>query len=166
LPDEWDRRRHGLFPTTEGARAAVAQTREASRANRRVRRNGNRDLVASQTRRAGALGTSAEVVDEIVRLLVEWERDGRDDVALGQQLRPAFATTLRAYGEALRSAGTRYAADEAAAVATADAVARLDEAVDELRGVVRAAQRSSERDYFVAGALIVNLARGADALHA
>jgi hypothetical protein len=174
LPDEWERRRHGLFPTIEGARAAVAKTREASRANRRVRRNGNRDRVASQTRRVGALGTSAEVVHEIVRLLVEWERDGCDDVPLGQQLRPAFATTLRAYAEALRSAGTGDAADEAAAgaaavavaVATADAVARLDEAVDELRGVVRAAQRSSGRDYFVAGALIVNLARGADALHA
>jgi hypothetical protein len=167
-PDEWERRRQELFPTVEGARAAVAQTREASRANLRVRYKRNEYWVASQTRRAGALGTSAEVVDEIVRLLVEWERDGRDEVALGQRLRPEFAATLRAFASALRAAVTRDVADRPAAGAArdeaADAVARLDRSVEELRDVVRTAQRSSEQDYFVAGALIVNLARGADAL--
>jgi hypothetical protein len=167
-PDEWERRRQQLFPTVEGARAAVAQTREASRANVRVRYKRNGYWLASQTRRAGALGTSAEVVDEIVRLLVEWERDGRDEVALGQRLRPEFAATLRAFATALRSAVTRDVADQAVAGAArdeaADAVARLDRSVEGLRGVVRTAQRSSEQDYFVAGALIVNLARGADAL--
>jgi hypothetical protein len=167
-PDEWERRRQQLFPTVEGARAAIAQTREASRANLRVRYKRNEYWVASQTRRAGALGTSAEVVDEIVRLLVEWERDGRDEVALGQRLRPEFAATLRAFASALRAAVTRDVADRPAAGAArdeaADAVARLDRSVEELRDVVRTAQRSSEQDYFVAGALIVNLARGADAL--
>jgi hypothetical protein len=167
-PDEWERRRQELFPTVEGARAAVAQTREASRANLRVRYKRNEYWVASQTRRAGALGTSAEVVDEIVRLLVEWERDGRDEVALGQRLRPEFAATLRAFASALRAAVTRDVADRPAAGAArdeaADAVARLDRSVEELRDVVRTAQRSSGQDYFVAGALIVNLARGADAL--
>lgn len=167
-PDEWEHRRHQLFPTIEGARAAVAQTREASRANLRVRHNGNEYWVASQTRRAGALGTSAEAVDEIVRLLVEWERDGRDDVALGRQLRPTFAATLRAFASALRAAETREAADAAeagtAAQEAADAVRGLDDALDTLRDQVRETRRSSDQDYFVAGALIVNLARGADAL--
>jgi hypothetical protein len=165
-PGEWEHRRHQLYPTIERARAAVARTREASRANLRVRNNGNAYWLASQTRRAGALGTSAEVVDEIVRLLVEWERDGRDDVALGRNLRPTFATTLRAFASALRAGETREAADAAgnAAQEAADAVRRLDESLDELSDQVRAARRSTERDYFVAGALIVNLARGADAL--
>lgn len=167
-PDEWERRRQQLFPTVEGARAALAQTREASRANLRVRYKRNEYWVASQTRRAGALGTSAEVVDEIVRLLVEWERDGREEVALGQRLRPEFSAALRAFAAALRAAVTRDVADRAAAGAArdeaADAVARLDRSVEGLRDAVRTAQRSSEQDYFVAGALIVNLARGADAL--
>lgn len=164
-PDEWERRRRQLVPTVESARDAVARTREASRANVRVRYNGNEHWVASQTRRAGSLGTAAEVVDETVRLLVEWEREGRDDVALGEQLRPDFAGTLRAYAEALRAAVTRDAADEqAAATEAAEAVTRLDESIEHLRDAVRAARRSSEYDYLVAGALVLQLARGADAL--
>lgn len=167
-PDAWEDRRHGLIPTIESARAAVGQMREASRANRKVRRTGYRDWVASQTRRAGALGTAAEVVDEVVRLLVEWERDGREDVALGRQLRPTFATTLRAFAAALRVAETQDAANGsdggAAAQAAADAVHRLDESLDELRTQVREARQTFEQDYFVAGALIIDLARGADAL--
>ncbi|MGI5187282.1 FUSC family protein [Promicromonospora sp. CA-289599] len=167
-PDEWEQRRQQLLPTVECARAAVARTREASRANLRVRYKRNEYWIASQTRRAGALGTSAEVVDEIVRLLVEWERDGRGEVALGQRLRPEFAATLRAFATALRAAVTRDVADQAAAGAArdeaADAVAGLDRSVERLRDVVRTAQRSSEQTYLVAGALIVDLARGADAL--
>lgn len=167
-PDAWEGRRHGLIPTIESARAAVGQMREASRANRKVRRTGYRDWVASQTRRAGALGTSAEVVDEIVRLLVEWERDGRDDVALGRRLRPAFARTLRAFAAALRVAETHDAANGPqggdAARAAADAVHRLDESLGELRRQVREVRRTSDEDYFVAGALVLGLGRGADAL--
>jgi uncharacterized membrane protein YgaE (UPF0421/DUF939 family) len=171
-PDAWEDRRHGLISTIESARAAVGQMREASRANRKVRRTGYRDWVASQTRRAGALGTSAEVVDEIVGLLVEWERDGRDDLALGRQLRPTFAATLRAFATALQAAETRdsdlrdAAAPGARSTAqeAADAVRRLDESLDDLRHQVREARRNSEQDYFVAGALVLGLARGADAL--
>ncbi|GAB2471872.1 hypothetical protein GCM10027063_10610 [Promicromonospora xylanilytica] len=164
-PDEWERRRRQLVPTVERARDAVARTREASRANVRVRYNRNEHWVASQTRRAGSLGTAAEVVDETVRLLVEWEREGRDDVALGEQLRPDFAGSLRAYAEALRAAVPRDAADEqAAATEAAEAVTRLDESIEHLRDAVRTARRSSEYDYLVAGALVLQLARGADAL--
>jgi uncharacterized membrane protein YgaE (UPF0421/DUF939 family) len=167
-PDAWEDRRHGLIPTIESARTAVGQMREASRANRKVRRTGYRDWVASQTRRAGALGTAAEVVDAIVRLLVEWERDGREDVALGRQLRPTFATTLRAFAAALRAAETQDVANGsdggAAAQQAADAVRRFDESLRELRNHVREARRTSEEDYFVAGSLIIDLARGADAL--
>jgi hypothetical protein len=167
-PDEWERRRQQLFPTAEAARAAVAQTREASRANLRTRYNGNGYWVASQTRRAGALSTSAEVVDEIVRLLVDWERDGLDDVALGEELRPELADTLRVFAAALRAAETQETATEsaagAAAAEAAAAVSRLEESVEELRKAVREARGSTQHDYFVAGALVIYLARGADAL--
>ncbi|GAA4718001.1 Uncharacterized membrane protein YgaE, UPF0421/DUF939 family [Promicromonospora umidemergens] len=161
--DEWERRRQGLYPTIESARAAVAQTREASRANRRARRN--KGWMASQTRRAGALGTSAEVVEEIVRLLVVWESEGLNDLALGQQLRPELAGTLRAFASAVHSAQVRDKEGDPEAGAAADAVRRLDESLEEFREAVREAQRSSQYDYFVAGALIINLDRGADALH-
>ncbi|GAB3769015.1 aromatic acid exporter family protein [Microlunatus parietis] len=148
-PEEWERRRRRLIPVIESARAAVARSREASRANRRLQRN--RDRVAAQVRRSAALQTAAEAVDEIVRLLVDWESSGRDDLALGRRLRPAFAATLRHLAAALHSAD-------------APSVARLDRSLHELRDVVRDTQRSSEQDHFVAGALIVTLKRAADAL--
>lgn len=162
-PDEWERRRQQLLPTVEGARAAVAQSREASRANLRVRSSGNQHLLASQARRAGALGTAAEAVDNIVRLLVEWERDGRDELALGEHLRPDVAATLRSVASALRAAETQNAAGEPAKEAT-EAVDQLDESIGQLRAAVRAAQRSTQYDYFVAGALVINLSRAAAAL--
>ncbi|MDR7384711.1 FUSC family protein [Promicromonospora iranensis] len=169
-PDEWEQRRQQLFPIVESARAAVAQAREASRANVRVRYKRNGYWMASLMRRAGALSTAAEVVDEVVRLLVEWERHGRDDVALGKDLRPEFAGTLRAFACAVRAAETEDVGDDTAADAVgkeaADAVARLDRALEQLRAAVRAAQHSSQYDYFVAGALAVALGRGADALRA
>jgi hypothetical protein len=99
-----------------------------------------------------------------VRLLVVWEREGLNDLALGQQLRPELASTLRAFASALRSAQVRDMEDERQAGAAAAAVRALDESLDDLRQAVREAQRSSEYDYFVAGALIINLDRGADAL--
>lgn len=167
-PDEWERRRRQLSPTIETARTAVAQMHEAARVNRRARRSAYRDWAASQTRRSGALGTAAEVVDEIMRLLVEWERGGRDDLALGHRLRPVFATTLRAFATALRAAETRDAQSSSepgvAAQEAADAVRRLDDALAELRTQVRQTRRSSEQDHFVAGALVLDLARGAEAL--
>lgn len=147
-PEEWERRRQRLFPVIETARAAVGRSREASRANRRLPRH--QDWVAAQVRRSGALQTTAEVVDEVVRLLVDWESSQRDDLALGRRLRPAFAATLRHLAAALVSDGpTR---------------SRLHESLEELREVVRSAQRSSDQDHFVAGALIVTLQRAADVL--
>ncbi|MFC7624307.1 hypothetical protein [Microlunatus sp. GCM10028923] len=147
-PDAWERRRRRLFPVIESARAAVARSREAARANRRLPRNQER--VAAQLGRAAALQTAAEEVDETVRLLVHWEPSGRDDPALGRRLRPAFAAALRHLAAALRS--------------DPPDGARLHRSVDELREVVRDARRSSQQDHFVAGALIVTLSRAADAL--
>jgi len=65
-PEEWERRRRALWPTVEAARRAVARTAEARRGNVRARRHGER--VTMLTRRADVLVTSAQVVDELVRL--------------------------------------------------------------------------------------------------
>ena len=159
-PDEWERRRERLHPTIEAARSAVARTREASRGNPRARRHGDR--TRSQAHRAEVLGTSAGVLDEIVRLLVAWERTGRDDVALGPRLRPDVAAALRSFAAALRAP----APDGAGAVdgGTDGAVAEFRQAVDRLRAAVRAVRVRSESDHLVAGALVVVLSRSAEVL--
>ncbi|GAA1733757.1 hypothetical protein GCM10009809_31400 [Isoptericola hypogeus] len=155
-PDEWERRRRALDPTIEQARVALAQMREAARANRRARHDGDR--AARQDRRARELGTAAEVVDEVVRLLVTWEGEGRDDVALGPRLRPTFAVALQAFAGALRPAETD--AEERASAT------RFAEAVDELRDVVASTRDGASDVHLVAGALVVVLRRAVDALAA
>ncbi|MFC7876640.1 aromatic acid exporter family protein [Isoptericola sp. NPDC057391] len=155
--DEWERRRHALHPTIEGARATVARAREASRGNPRARRHGER--VRSQARRAEVLGTTAEVVDEVVRLLVGWEGTGRDDVALGPRLRPELATALRSFARALRD--PEHAGDDGAAE---DPGADFARSLDRLRDVVRDARTRSGDDHLVAGAFVVVLRRGQDVL--
>ncbi|MBD5784789.1 hypothetical protein IF650_01230 [Cellulosimicrobium terreum] len=152
--DEWAERRREILPTLDRARDAVARSHEAARANLRVRRH--RDWATSQTRRSAQLETSADVVEILVRLLVEWEHDGREHVALGPRLRPDAALALRAYADAVRRVG----ADDADA--GPDPV--LGERVDALAKAVRAARRGSDEDYFVAGALVLALRRGSAAL--
>lgn len=151
---EWDERRREVDPTLARAREAVARTREAARANVRLRRH--RDWAASQLHRAAVLDTSATVVDDLVRLLVEWERAERDDVALGTRLRPLAAPALSAYADALRTVG--------ATQADGRTLVTLDHAIDSLRRAVLQTRREVDEDYFVAGALVLALQRGAAAV--
>ncbi|MEL7976378.1 hypothetical protein AAG589_10980 [Isoptericola sp. F-RaC21] len=150
---EWERRRRALYPTIEGARAAVARSGEASRGNPRARRHGER--ARSQARQAEVLGTSAEVVDEVVRLLVGWERSGRAEVALGPRLRPELASALRSFARTLQDAGSDAGPDAGAAFARS---------LDGLQDVVHDAREDTGDDHLVAGALVVVLRRGADVL--
>ena len=154
--EEWEERRREVEPTLTRARDAVARTREAARANIRLRRH--RDWAASQVRRAQELEGSADVVESLVRLLVEWEREDRDDPALGARLRPLAARALDAYAGALRSVGTE--------PADADALRELSARTQELHDGVRAARREDDRDYFVAGAVVLALRRGVAVLTA
>ncbi|MFF8346946.1 aromatic acid exporter family protein [Cellulosimicrobium funkei] len=154
--EEWEERRREVEPTLTRARDAVARTREAARANIRLRRH--RDWAASQVRRAQELEGSADVVGSLVRLLVEWEREDRDDPALGARLRPLAARALDAYAGALRSVGTE--------PADADALRELSARTQELHDGVRAARREDDQDYFVAGAVVLALRRGVAVLTA
>ncbi|MFD6176577.1 MULTISPECIES: aromatic acid exporter family protein [unclassified Isoptericola] len=148
---EWERRRQALVPTIERARRAVDVARESSRGNLRAHRHSER--ASSQGRRARTLGTAAGVVDEVVRLLVDWEASGRDDVALGPPLRPAAARTLQALAAALQDTTED---DEAAR--------RFVDAVDDLRAEVRDSRERSGDDHLVAGALVVVLGRATEAV--
>lgn len=161
-PEEWERRRHALYPTIEAARAAVARSGEASRGNPRARRHGER--ARSQAQEAGVLGSAAEVVDEVVRLLVGWEAAGRDDVAFGPRLRPELAAAVRALADALRPPADDAAPDAAPASAADDPGARFVRAVDRLQTAVRESRQGSDDDHLVAGALVVVLRRAADVL--
>lgn len=154
--EEWEERRREVEPTLARARDAVARTREAARANIRLRRH--RDWAVSQVRRAQELEVSADVVGSLVRLLVEWEREGRDDLALGARLRPLAARALDAYAAALRSVSTEPAEEEALRALAARA--------EDLRRAVREARQEVDEDYFVAGAVVLALRRGAAVLAA
>ncbi|MFF2267109.1 aromatic acid exporter family protein [Cellulosimicrobium cellulans] len=154
--EEWEERRREVAPTLARARDAVARTREAARANLRLRRH--RDWAVSQVRRSHELDVSADVVGSLVRLLVEWEREGRDDLALGARLRPLAARALDAYAAALRSVGTEPADEEALRALAARA--------EDLRSAVREARQEDDEDYFVAGAVVLALRRGAAVLAA
>ncbi|RPF21701.1 FUSC family protein [Myceligenerans xiligouense] len=158
--DEWEERRRALVPTLHRAQDAVAHLREATRANRRVRRF--HDRTVAQVRHAEQLNGSADVVDDIVRLLADWERQDLAEVAFGPDLRPALATALRTYARALEAAtpdGPEASDDDADA-----ATARFNAAVERLGDDIRAAARTPGHDYFAAAALIVVLSRGRDAL--
>jgi hypothetical protein len=160
-PGEWERRRRALWPTVEGARRAVARTHEARRGNLRARRHGQR--VTTLARRADVVVTSAEVVDELVRLLVGWESEGREHVALGPDLRPQLATALRAFVAALQAPGY----DDLRAAAEGPDPSpeeQFGDAVDELRDEVRHARATSGDDHLVASAILVVLRRGSLAL--
>jgi uncharacterized membrane protein YgaE (UPF0421/DUF939 family) len=152
--DEWPARQRSISPVLAQARDSVADSREAARANRRARRY--RIWAEAQRRRANALLEVADVVDDVVRLTAEWERRDREDVALGRALRPAAVAALHALAEALRS----HDLDGA----DAEALERLDDATDELRRRVREVRAASEQDYFVAGAVVLEVRRAQQAL--
>ncbi|WP_460754842.1 aromatic acid exporter family protein [Myceligenerans cantabricum] len=154
LADEWQHLRRELSPTIARAQHAVSHTDEAVRANRRAHRYS--EWTRSHLRRAEALVEAGDVVDDVVRLLVEWEHADREKAALGPGLRPALVAAMRTYADALRS--------DRGEGAAAGAVARCRQSVGELADAVRADAGSSGRDHFVAGALVVTLWRGESAL--
>ncbi|MBO0608997.1 FUSC family protein [Myceligenerans salitolerans] len=157
VADEWEDRRRALVPTLHRAQDAVSHLQEAMRANRRVRRF--HDRTTAQIRRAEQLSRSADVVDDVVRLLADWERQDLTEVAFGPDLRPRLAAALRAYARAVEAAAPDEE-DEASEVA----LSRFTDAVRTLSEDVEAASRTPGHRYFVAAALIVVLWRGGDTL--
>ncbi|MDF9878287.1 hypothetical protein [Cellulosimicrobium cellulans] len=85
-------------------------------------------------------------------------RRGRDDLARGARLRPLAARALDAYAAALRSVDSEPADEEGLRTVAACA--------EDLRGAVREARQEVDEDYFVAGAVVLALRRGAAVLAA
>lgn len=152
--DEWPERQRSIDPVLAQAREALDESREAVRANRRVRRYGG--WAEAQRRRASSLLEVAGVVDDLVRLTAEWERRDREQLALGKALRPPAVGALQALGAALRTHDLHGG--------NLDTLRSLDEATEALRRQVREVRADSDQDYFVAGALVLQLRRAVHAL--
>lgn len=152
--DEWPERQRAIDPVIRQAKESVGRSDEARRANRRARRY--RGWADAQRRRSRALLAVAEVVDDLVRLATEWERRDREEVALGTALRPPAARALRALASALREHGLH---------GLLEARQReLDDAVEDLRARIREVRSGDSRDYFVAGAFVLQLRRAGEEL--
>jgi uncharacterized membrane protein YgaE (UPF0421/DUF939 family) len=153
-PEEWDERRLTLGPVIDRSQRSAAQAREAARINRRARRYA--DATRAQGSQARALDATSSVVADLTRLVTGWERQDREDLAFGEPLRPLTRDALRAYADAVRTVP--------GALAESDALDRVAETTERLRVAVRDVRSASEEDYFVAGATVLAIRRGAGAL--
>ena len=153
-PEEWDERRMLLDPVLHRSQRSAEQAREAARANRRARRY--EDATRAQRAQADALSLTSSVVGDLTRLITAWETQDRDDLAFGEPLRPLTRDALRAYATAVRST--------AGALADPEALDQVRETTERLRRAVRDVRSTSDEDYFVAGATVLAIARGAAAL--
>lgn len=150
-PEEWDERRLTLGPVIDVSRQSAARTKDALRANRRAKRYA--ETSRTQGAQAEALSLTSSVVGDLTRLITSWETQDREDLAFGEPLRPLARDALRAYADAVRSM--------AGAVADPERLTRVEQATDALRHAVRDVRSGSEEDYFVAGATVLAVRRGA-----
>lgn len=146
--DEWNRRRQTMDRVLEQGRRSARRTREAERANPRVRRH--REWTRRQQVRVKELETVAASLDQAISLLM----DTGDPVDLGDPLRRSFADVLRALVKLLRAHAWDPDRQELAD--------RFDEVARSFTGQAR--QEGPQNDAeLVAGALAVALQRAADA---
>ncbi|SDS88692.1 Aromatic acid exporter family member 1 [Paraoerskovia marina] len=149
-PEEWDDRRREIQPMLERATAAVEESKESVRANVRARRRSQE--VELLLARSETLRVTAEMVEDISRLVMRWERDDDHEVAFGPRVRPVVADALETYARVLRASQ-----DE-------ESSAEVDTVAAGLRDVVRSERQAGGEDFFVAGTVVLALERGAGAL--
>jgi uncharacterized membrane protein YgaE (UPF0421/DUF939 family) len=146
----WQDRTRAIDPVLASMRAAVGQTREAQRGNRRARRYA--EDAEQQLRQARTLERLTLLVEELTDVLTHTERAEFDQVALGPALRPAAARTLSTLAEALRSVDAE-TADQAA-------LRDAEDALQQFREEVRRTRTTTQGDLFVAGSVIDAVRRG------
>ena len=147
--EEWRGRIRTIDPLLAQMRAAVQQTDEARRGNRRAR---HYRLVADRLyRQARALERLTLLVEDLTLVIAETEIAENERVALGPHLRPAAAWTLAALADVLRSVD--------GAAADAEAVRRADAAVEEFTAELRRARATTDDDLFEAGNIVDNVRR-------
>lgn len=142
--DEWRDRQHAVQPVTEDLRHTVAHMSEARRANWRARRW--HDRLDQQYQRAVALEQLAFLVEDITTMLVDQENSGRDDVALGPDLRPPTADVLDAMAEALDTVDGH--------TADVDKLRAVDQATHRLADAIRQQRHDGGDDRFTAGSVV------------
>jgi uncharacterized membrane protein YgaE (UPF0421/DUF939 family) len=147
--DEWRTRQHAIDPVLTQMRAAVQQTDESRRGNRRAHRY--RLDVERQYAQAQALERLALMIADLTQLVAETERAEVPAVALGPELRPSAATALAALADALRSVS--------GATADPDPTRSGYAALHALEAGVRHSRATTEDDLFVASSIVVGLRR-------
>ncbi|GAB2678215.1 aromatic acid exporter family protein [Thalassiella azotivora] len=152
--EEWQRRELRISPHLNRMRAAVAEAEQATRANVRARRY--RSAFRALRAEATELDRVSGLVLDLVEVLAETERAGKDEVALGPALRPATCRALNAAAEVLGTVDAGVADGDAVTTART----RLAELTDQLDE-----QRSTEvrgGGTLVAGSVVTTLMRMLD----
>jgi uncharacterized membrane protein YgaE (UPF0421/DUF939 family) len=147
--DEWRERQHAISPVLAQMRAAVQQTDESRRGNRRASRY--RLDAERQYAQAEALERLALMIADLTQLVAETERAGVPAVALGPSLRPPAAAALAALADALRSV--------AGASADPDPTRTGYAVLHTLEAHVRHSRATTDDDLFVASSIVVALRR-------
>ncbi|WP_152195862.1 FUSC family protein [Georgenia subflava] len=128
--DQWKGRSHDLAAVRREMRSALQDSNDARRGNLRAKRH--LDELQRQRRHADSLDRVALLVADATDLVTTEENAGREQLALGRELRPPAARALRALAEALRSVEND-AADEDAVAETRAALNDLTDAIDRSR---------------------------------
>lgn len=128
--EEWAARQRDLQPEVVAMRSAVAEAEESVRGNRRARHYGPALRAIRRQRRA--YGRVVTLLEDLVDLLATQERADLEQVALGPDLRPLAARTLRRLAAALDSV-SGMSADAGAVRAARESLAALTEAADRHR---------------------------------
>jgi uncharacterized membrane protein YgaE (UPF0421/DUF939 family) len=147
--DEWRQRIHTIDPVLAQMRAALQQTDEARRGNRRVRRHQHE--AERQYAQARALERLTLLVEDLTQLIAETETASLSHVALGPELRPAAASALTSLTDVLRSVEGATADPDTTRAAYADLHA--------LEAQLRRTRRTTDDDLFAASSVVVAIRR-------
>ncbi|MGY1827310.1 FUSC family protein [Blastococcus sp. SYSU DS0541] len=152
--DEWRGRMRTIDPLLAQMRAAVQETDEARRGNRRAARY--QDSAERLYQQARALERLTLLVEDLTLVIAETEIAENERVALGPALRPTASGALAALADVLRSVES--------AAADPDTVREADEAVGAFAAALRRARATADDDLFEAGNIIDNVRRSLDAV--
>ncbi|WP_249522500.1 hypothetical protein [Modestobacter marinus] len=147
--DEWRERIHTIDPVLAQMRAAVQQTDEARRGNRRARRH--QQDAERQYAQARALERLTLLVEDLTQLIAETETADLSQVALGPALRPAAAGALTGLAQVLRSVEGATADPDTTRTAYRD--------LHGLEVELRRARSGTDDDLFAASSVVVAIRR-------
>lgn len=152
--DEWRGRMRTIDPLLAQMRAAVQETDDARRGNRKAARY--RPAADRLYEQARAMERLTLLVEDLTLVIAETEIAENERVALGPTLRPSASAALAALAEVLRSVE--------GAAADPEVLGRADGALAAFATELRRARATTDDDLFEAGNIIANVRRSLDAV--